>query len=386
MSRQRFQRPEVFKSGKRVKVWRVEYRVYIRQPDGREKQRHTSETIGRLASMTKAEAQRRADKIVAAATGSVRADGSTKLQEFFETVYLPIQLPKWAKNTRSANASCLKNHVYPRFGKWPLEEIKKIDIERYLLSMAEAGKCQTIVSRVLILLKDAFEEAVENDYIAKNPAARIEAPRCEPVRDNRALTLNEVRRIFATTDGRTRLMFRVLILCGCRIGEALALRWRDLQDGWFLISRSALDGQPGPTKGRKSRVAPVPASLMAELNHWRSLTVFSGEDDLIFAAQTGHMVWRQTAENTMLARAKQQSGIQDLTFHMCRRTFSTLFEGDVADVQGILGHVKLDTTLDHYRKGIPERQRLAVEALDARLRVSITPDSSTPCESKRDKA
>jgi integrase len=54
---------------------------------------------------------------------------------------------------------------------------------------------------------------------------------------------------------------------------------------------------------------------------------------------------------------------------MCRTTFATLFEGDLRDAQEILGHHSEAFTLRVYRKPIAERQRRAVEDLDARLKV-----------------
>jgi integrase len=368
VSRQKFQRPEVYKSGKRVKVWRGEFRVYVKQADGSEKAKHTSVTIGRCSVLNKAEAQQRLDKIVAQRTGKILADGRITLQQFFEQVYLVIKGQKWALNTRRANESTLKYHVYPALGGIALEDLQKFQIEKHLLSLADSGHSQSTVNRACVLIKSALEEAVDNEIIPRNIARKITPPKCRAKRDSRSLTIDEVKHLFATTHGRTRLLFRLLILCGLRIGEALALRWRDVgDDGWLRISRSCTDGAPVPTKNSKERLVPCPSSLMAELKSWRSMVAYDRPDDAVLASRLGNIMWRQAAAKTILASAIRKSGIKDLNFHMCRRTFSTLIEGDVRDVQEMLGHSSAGITLRHYKKALPDRQKIAVEQLDRRL-------------------
>jgi hypothetical protein len=54
---------------------------------------------------------------------------------------------------------------------------------------------------------------------------------------------------------------------------------------------------------------------------------------------------------------------------MCRTTFATLFDGDIADVQPSLGHHAAEFTLRHYRKSVTARHQAAVEELDRKLKV-----------------
>ena len=68
----------------------------------------------------------------------------------------------------------------------------------------------------------------------------------------------------------------------------------------------------------------------------------------------------------MVRRARSATKIPDLTFRMCRTTFATLFEGDIADVQASLGHHAAEFTLRHYRKSV---HKAAVEELDRKLKI-----------------
>ena len=189
---------------------------------------------------------------------------------------------------------------------------------------------------------------------------------CKKKTPPRSLTEDEVRRLWDATSGYEYLLWRVLILTGARIGEALALERSDFTPAGLLIDESAINGKPGPTKKKKERMAPLPASLRAELEEWLG----SHKHNLIFPTRTGRM--HRRGDLYMLAverRARKSAQIPDLTYRMCRTTFTTLFEGDIRDAQEILGHHSPEFTLRVYRKPITERQQAAIEALDKRLNV-----------------
>lgn len=69
----------------------------------------------------------------------------------------------------------------------------------------------------------------------------------------------------------------------------------------------------------------------------------------------------------MVNRARRLTDTLDLDWRICRRTFGTLFRGDIRDAQEILGYASIERTLEHYRRPIPERLRQAEEELDSRL-------------------
>jgi hypothetical protein len=61
---------------------------------------------------------------------------------------------------------------------------------------------------------------------------------------------------------------------------------------------------------------------------------------------------------------------------MCRTTFATLFEGDIADVQASLGHHAAEFTLRHYRRSVTARHQPTVEELDRKLKVVPNQDGA----------
>lgn len=109
---------------------------------------------------------------------------------------------------------------------------------------------------------------------------------------------------------------------------------------------------------------PIPESLRREIEEW--IAVAPG--DLMFPNLYGVMHSRHgDAMGNMVLRARAATGIQDLDFRRCRTTFATLYDGDVRDLQAILGHSRPDMTMKRYKRPIVARQQADVEELEARL-------------------
>lgn len=365
MSRQKYQRPEVYATGRREKLWRGEWREYYIGADGKEKSRHKSKAWSR-ANFTKAEAQTELDRIIREAqAGGPKADGSMSLSAFWKQIYYPIRSPKWTPNTRSA-VDYVWRLIEPALGGRPLQEVNKSAIELFLLKLAKAGRAENTITAVHTRIHSVMEYALDNDFITKNPARRIQLPKCAPPVETRSLTETEVRTLFERTEGREYLIWRVLLLTGARIGEVVALQRDDMTPDGLRLDQSGTRGVAGPTKNKKTRVAPLPVSLRQELEEWLG----THQRRLVFPSPEGKMLHRSGVYlSCVVADARKITGISDLTFRMCRTTFATLFEGDIADAQKILGHHSAAFTLAVYRKAITERQQASVEGLDTRLRV-----------------
>jgi integrase len=366
LPREKWQRPTVYPTGTREKLWKVEYREYFTGPDGKQHSRHKSKTWSR-ANFTKTQAQAECDKMMRALQmGGPKADGSMSLAAFWDEIYYPIRSRRWSWNTRKAVGTVWKLHIKPAFGTRPLKDIAKSAIELHLGRMADEGYSKGVVASVGVRLHSIFDEALDNDFIAKNPARKISIPPCRASPETVALTEQQVRVLWDSTEGQDYLIWRILLMTGARIGEVLALTRADVLAEGLLIDETAVNGSPGPTKNRKARVAPLCDSLRAELAEY--LPGLTGS--LLFTTTRGLMHRRNNQHiEGILTRAR--AAVPGLTFRQCRTTFATLFEGELVDVQGVLGHHSPEFTLKHYRKPITARQQGAVEALDGRLRKVI---------------
>ena len=369
MPRTRYQRPEVKpwigKSGE--KFWKADWYVYL---ECREKPKHRAKTWLQ-SRYTKSQAQKDCDRIVREETETARPDGSMTVSEFWETVFYPIRKGKVTENTRIAYETSWETHVKHVIGELQLQHINRHALDTVFAKMANAGLSKNTLKLARTIVMEMFEDATENNYITKNPARNLTLPNCAEPKSTRPMEVEEVQRLWdSTIDSMERLMWRVLVLAGLRIGEVLALTKSDLNPGYLVIDESALAGKASRTKNGKTRRAPIPASLQKELEEWAEST----PGNLLFPGPDGEMLNRKgVLTAAMLNRARLAAKISDLTYRMCRTTFATHYEGDLKDLQETLGHSSLEMTMLAYRKPIPDRQHAAVEDLDARLTGKVVP-------------
>jgi len=148
---------------------------------------------------------------------------------------------------------------------------------------------------------------------------------------------------------RDRLIFRTLALSGLRRAELLALRCRDVREGYLFVYRG---------KGDKDRVAPIPVKLSREIldyiqEHGR------GPSDLLFPIRNARL-------DALVKGYALRAGIDDLTPHSLRHYFATrLIElgADLRKVQELLDHADISTTAI-YLDVIPAHLRQTIELLE----------------------
>lgn len=160
-----------------------------------------------------------------------------------------------------------------------------------------------------------------------------------------------------------------MLLTGARPGEVLGLRWEDVNTQWRGISiRDKVEGT------REIPATPYMLHLMANLprrNEW----VFSSP-----LSATGCL----TEPNTPHTRACKAAGLQGLTLHGLRRSFSSLTEwletpaGVVAQIQG---HKPSATAEKHYKVRPLELLRVHHERIEAwileQAKVSFQPQAGS---------
>jgi site-specific recombinase XerD len=148
---------------------------------------------------------------------------------------------------------------------------------------------------------------------------------------------------------RDRLIFRTLILSGLRRSELLALKCRDVREGYLFVYCG---------KGEKDRVAPIPRKLSLEILDYIRERGFEPSDRLF-------PIGRARLDALVKGYALR-AGIDDLTPHGLRHYFATrLIElgADLRKIQELLGHSEIGTTAI-YLDVIPQHLRQTIELLE----------------------
>jgi integrase len=144
-----------------------------------------------------------------------------------------------------------------------------------------------------------------------------------------------------------------LAWAGLRIGEASALRWRDvdLSGGTIRVRQSKTDAG--------IRDVDVQLELRDELVEWRAATRLAGGDDLVFPTREGTRRDRERANERLDAAGKPRLP-DGLSPHALRHSFASWLIGEGEDracVMEQIGHTDPKVTLGIYAKAIRNGRR-----------------------------
>lgn len=157
----------------------------------------------------------------------------------------------------------------------------------------------------------------------------------------------ETEREWRRINDQDASLFVIAATTGLRLGELGALRWRDvnLEAGFLNVSRSISAGEETSTKSRRSRVVPLAAQAVEELERLRSRLHFLAREDHVFCRPDGGPLDR-SAVRRRFVRAQEAAGLRVRRFHDLRHTFGSLAirRFDLVAVKEMMGHSKLTTT------------------------------------------
>lgn len=255
------------------------------------------------------------------------------------------------------------------FGRMLLSEIGAPELRAYADHVASRGVARGTVRLYLAPVKALLATAVEDGVIRSNPAAGLRnlLP-ADPRSENeqlKALTSEQLAALLAAVPESWRLFFGFLAESGLRIGEAIELRWQDVDLGsrWLSIERRYYRGRIAPPKGRKTRRVRLSTSTAQALWQLRA-QVRPADDELVFRAEKGARVDQSNLMSRILKPAAVEAGLGEwvlakgrrrpeswVGFHTFRHTCATLLfrQGwNAAQVCRHLGHSDPGFTLRRY--------------------------------------
>lgn len=147
----------------------------------------------------------------------------------------------------------IRCHVVPHLGRVALAKLDTGTIQRAYNAMLAHGLAPSTVEKVHIVLRSALDDAVRDQVLVVNHCRRVEPPRVPRV-EVEPLTLEQVKAILDATAGTLdHGLWAVMAFCGLRLGEALALRRRDLDLDTRILSvtRTLGQGKGGCDSGRR---------------------------------------------------------------------------------------------------------------------------------------
>ena len=350
------------------------YVEYVLNPKtGQMEKQEKSLPLGPKSKIKMWEARVKLRRHIAEQTGPGSREENVTFGWFLEKRFIPAKEGHWREeSTKATNLWLLDNHLKKAFGDTLLRDLNKFELQVWLNKQAKQYS-DGVVKHCRHFLKAILEEAVDQEFITKNPARKLELPKNRREVDKTVLEWSDIWRVLSRLSGSEMdwLLFQVSMVDGLRPGEIIALRWSSLQPGRLLIKQTVYRGHLrdyGKTKKSATGV-PIPQGLYKALLSWQGRCPDPSPDALIFPSSNGTYLNTSNYLNRVLYPIKRDLGLKKLNFQILRRSFTTRGQefGSLKDLQGVLRHEKIDTTANEYAQVVDARVQELVERMYERL-------------------
>ena len=314
--------------------------------------------------------------------------------------------------TFEGNIRNFKLHIVPHIGKMKVYEIDNYTIQKFVNILLDQGYSVDTIKKCKHLLNQFFEYSIENKWIYTNPTLKVKVKGKRNVYeedgDERYKALPpEIRDKFLDALNKDEANFIkplciTLMFAGLRIGEALALKWKniDFANKTIKIERAITQtlkfDEQGNVKDRTTvigdtktacsvRDIPVTDIVLETLKQWKEkqskrqetnpnvTAILTAPTSFVFANDNGsYRTYYGT--RVIFDRFKRRNGLNKyhIHFHGLRHTFSNmLFEMNENPkvIQAILGHKDVRTTITIYNSVDQDYIRKSTEKLNAKFKV-----------------
>ncbi|HET7445396.1 MAG TPA: tyrosine-type recombinase/integrase [Solirubrobacterales bacterium] len=276
--------------------------------------KHRSRSFRRLAGENGArsfyrqvrETQEAGERVVEARTQDLT------LAVFVADVWAPKAKRRLAPKTWKRDTTVYNNHILHQLGGRPIARIDAEVLVEWQDAREEAGVGAPTLIKAMTILSSIFREAARRPRVTGvrvNPVVMLDKPSGKRRRRPRvwgpvvvervryellvnSLRIGPVKDLAALRDS---LLVGFMAMTGCRPGEALALRWRDIVGKVAIEAALSGDEVVDRTKTETDRIVPLLRPLARDLAVVRTRSG-DGPDDYVFRTSAGgHWVetdWR----------------------------------------------------------------------------------------------
>jgi integrase len=298
-------------------------------------------------------------------------------------------LDDWASMLREDGADPRKRGRAPSarlmraFGGRTLDAITTREISDFLRGLDDAGLAPRTVNKYRSLLQGVFQWAMRPDTYAldHDPTAGLPKRREADPGELQTYTVEQVEAIarvlrdgghrgprmrasgdFAKAehvaarkadDEHDAAAVIVAAFAGLRLGELVALRWRDVdfEASRIRVQRGFVAGEITSPKSRKGRSLPMSEQVAQVVARLGQREAHTGPDDLVFAGDGGgHIDGSALTRRFKRAREaamKNDKSMPRLRWHDLRHGFGSMCASagvDVVSIQSWMGHSSIRTT------------------------------------------
>jgi integrase len=351
--------------GLRGKKWYGYFRRTVLDPEtGQPKVDIVCVPLGLKSQVTKSTAREKLRMEVAKQTGQnfggrrFLKDSATTFEWFVRNRYFPLRQGDWRPETAKEKMAQIEIDLIDKFGNLSLESIDRFMLQTHVNQLADRYN-QDRVKQARSYLRSIFDEAIEQEFLTKDPTRKLKIPKNLRPKDKQVLNWDQLWLILASTYRRDRLLLILDMTAALRPSELFALRWKSFDNSNTLsITETVYRGVIRPFGKTKKSLGKVhlPDGLAHELLLWKTECPDLSPEAFIFPNTGGGVMRVDNYRERVLKPLSQRLGLPRLNFQILRRTMATQAQnmGSVKDIQAHLRHAKADTTANEYMQELPE--------------------------------
>lgn len=301
---------------------------------------------------------------------------------YIERYAKPYVRPSTLKNYQGYHENYIENS---RIGKMKVSRIAADDIQDFVNALVDKGLSGKTIGNIAAFVDSVFAQAVRNHIIMYNPCEGVRLPK-KKTKERPLISEEEYANLLNSANTQTMRTAIAVLGEGLRIGELLALQWKDyievegvmvLEINKTLKREYLFDEKQEKRKDTKTEVrlsdtktdssvrqVPVLPGVMSQLERLRTEQQviaekygipISDEDFIIgTVGVNGFGYMTQNKFRADFAKCVQRAGLpKEVTPHSLRRyTSSTLIRHGASPVAvaKLLGHSSSSTTLTYYSR------------------------------------
>lgn len=283
-------------------------------------------------------------------------------------------------STKLSYIRAIELFLKPDLGSYRLERLTAPVVQKWVDRVYRENESAHQVRWLKSVLGTILTRAEREELVQKNVAHLIELPRYR-AKKRKPWSIQEARYFLQeVAEDENYPLYLLLVMYGLRRGEAIGLRWGDLDFDRGVIhienSLQRLAGQfvQGPTKSDAgTRDIPMLDSVRQVLLNLRATPIAVERDvsdeALVFVTELG-TPRDPDGFGKGFKRAVKRHGLREIRMHDLRHTAATMLKDlgvPIKDAQIILGHADIQTTLAIYTHSDLEASGAALTKVEAAL-------------------
>jgi len=324
--------------------------------------------------------------LVAVEQHNYTAPTKASVREYLKKEWLPAVRATIRPSTYNSYVQHVECHIVPHIGTVKLQKLSGSQVNALYAKLAESGRkdgktglSAMTIHHVHACLHKACKDAVRWGHISRNPLDAADPPRKkgDGAKEMQTWTKEQLKAFLGVMAGeRLSPLWHLIAMTGMRRGEAIGLRWGDvdLENGRLSVRRALIPtnrevvvSEPKTAKGRRvialdpGTVEVLKAQAARQLDEQDAGGDAWVDSGFVFTQETGAALDPESVSR-YFRQAVKLSLLPTIRLHDLRHTHATLaLQAGVHPkvVSERLGHATISITLDTYSHAIPAMQEEA---------------------------